>query len=44
MSVAMHVQSRFVSRTDSIQAGLVEHYLQRLQAGETVDASEFAAQ
>ena len=44
MTVAMHVQPRSASRTDSIQAELVEQYLQRLQAGETVDPSEFAAQ
>ncbi len=44
MTVAMHVQPRSASRTDSIQAELIERYLQRLQAGETVDSSEFAAQ
>ena len=44
MTVAMHVQPRSTSRTDSIQAELIEQYLQRLQAGETVDSSEFAAQ
>ena len=44
MTVAMHVQPRSAGRTDSIQAELVEQYLQRLQAGETLDPSEFAAQ
>ena len=44
MTVAMHVQPRSASRTDSIQAELVEQYLQRLQAGEAVDPSGFAAQ
>ena len=44
MTVAMHVQPHSASRTDSIQAELVEQYLRRLQAGETVDSSEFAAQ
>ena len=44
MTVAMHVQPHSTSRTDSIQAELVEQYLRRLQAGETVDSSEFAAQ
>ncbi len=44
MTVAMHVQRRSASRTDSIQAELVEQYLRRLQAGEPVDSSEFAAQ
>jgi WD40 repeat protein/serine/threonine protein kinase len=44
MTVAMHVQPRSAGRTDSIQAELVEQYLERLQAGETLDPSEFAAQ
>jgi serine/threonine protein kinase/Flp pilus assembly protein TadD len=44
MTNAIHVQSRSASRTDSIQAELVEQYLQRLQAGETVDLTDFAAQ
>ena len=44
MTIAMHVQPRSASRADSSQAELVEQYLQRLQAGEMVDSSEFAAQ
>ena len=44
MTVAMHVQPCSASGTDSIQAELVEQYLQRLQAGEAVDPSGFAAQ
>jgi serine/threonine protein kinase len=40
----MRVQPRSGSKTDSIQADLVEQYLERLQAGETLDPSEFAAQ
>jgi serine/threonine protein kinase len=44
MSAVLHVQPRSASRTDSIQAELVEQCLQRLQGGETLDPSEFAAQ
>jgi serine/threonine protein kinase len=44
MTVALHIQPRSASRTDSIQAELVEQFLTRLQAGETLDPSEFAAQ
>jgi serine/threonine protein kinase len=44
MTVSMRVQPRSDSKADSIQADLVEQYLERLQAGETLDPSEFAAQ
>jgi hypothetical protein len=46
MTTAMRVQPRSpsASRSDSIQAELVEQYLQHLQAGEAVEPSEFAAQ
>jgi serine/threonine protein kinase len=44
MTVALHIQPRSASRTDSIQAELVEQFLKRLQAGEALDPSEFAAQ
>jgi eukaryotic-like serine/threonine-protein kinase len=44
MTGALRVQSRSASNTDSIQAELVEQFLQRLEAGETLDPSDFAAQ
>jgi serine/threonine protein kinase/tetratricopeptide (TPR) repeat protein len=43
MTTAVHVQSRSASRTDTIQAELIEQYLERLHAGEALDPSEFAA-
>ena len=36
--------ARSASNNDSIQAELVEQFLQRIQAGETLDPSDFAAQ
>ncbi len=44
MTGALRVQPRSASNTDSIQAELVEQFLQRLEAGETLDPSDFAAQ
>jgi serine/threonine protein kinase len=44
MTAALRIQPRSESRTDLIQAELVEEFLERLQAGETLDPSEFAAQ
>jgi serine/threonine-protein kinase len=44
MTITMRVQPRSASRADSIQAELVEQFLARLQAGEALDPSEFAAQ
>src|SRR5262249_25937797 len=44
MTSALRVQPRSSSRTDSIQANLIEEFLKRLQAGAEVDPSEFAAE
>jgi serine/threonine-protein kinase len=44
MTGVLRVQPRSASRTDVIQAELVEQFLARLQAGETLDPSEFAGQ
>ena len=44
MTIVVPVHARSASRTDSIQAELVEQFLRRIQAGESVDPSEFAAQ
>ncbi len=41
---SLRIRPRSASRTDSIQAELIEQYLERLQAGEALDPSEFAAQ
>jgi tetratricopeptide (TPR) repeat protein len=43
MTTTVWVQPRSTSRTDAVQAELIEQYLQRLQAGEKLDPSEFAA-
>jgi serine/threonine protein kinase len=44
VTTALRVQPRSSSGTDSIQAELIEQFLERLQAGEELDPSEFAAQ
>jgi hypothetical protein len=44
MTTAVRVQPRSTSRTDAIQAELIEQFLERLQAGEKVDPSEFAVE
>ncbi len=44
MSIGTRVEPRSASRSDSIQAELVEQFLERLQAGESLDPSAFAAQ